>query len=209
MARIIRVFPVQPADLRGPPRDRHQRRHVAPQIERAEVPARSPHPFLRPAHVLHDQRDFTPSRLASLPLDTKARLEKRIVGRRQRLGALPRHGAIAVGLAGRGGDDQRGVLELRAVERAHVLDDELAGIAVLAVLVPLDVEADDAIAFGEPGLGPAAESAIEINGGRLVCSGRRPLITSRTPERNLSHHTSTPPGNPIESHPYHAVGPVR
>ena len=77
--------------------------------------------------------------------------------------ALPRHRAIAVGLARRRGDDQRGVLELRAVQRQHVLDDKLRGIAMLAVLMPLDVEADDIVALGQQALGPAAEAAEEID----------------------------------------------
>jgi hypothetical protein len=51
------------------------------------------------------------------------------VGRRQCLRALPRHCAVAVGLAGRTCDDQISVAELRAVQRENVLDDKRAGIA--------------------------------------------------------------------------------
>ena len=70
-------------------------------IEAPEIPSRPPHPFLRPAHVLHDHRDMPPCRLARLPLDAKARIEQLIARRRERLGARPRHRPVAVGLAGR------------------------------------------------------------------------------------------------------------
>ena len=46
------------------------------------------------------------------------------------------------------------------MERPHVLQYELRGVAVLAVDVPLDIEADNIVAFGEQALGPAAEAAI-------------------------------------------------
>src|SRR6185437_9311564 len=121
---------------------RHKSWHVTPQIERAEIPPRSADPFLRPAHVFNDQRDMPPGRLASLALDAETGVEERVVRRRQRLRARPRHSPVAIVLAGRRGDDQRRVLELRAVQRAHVLDDQLRGITVLAVFVALDVEAD-------------------------------------------------------------------
>ena len=54
----------------------------------------------------------------------------------------PRHRHVGKFLARRRRDDQRRVLELRAVQREHVLDHEMPRIAVLAVFVALDVEAD-------------------------------------------------------------------
>jgi glycosyltransferase involved in cell wall biosynthesis len=54
---------------------RHQRRHVSPQVETAEVPTRAPHPRTGSPHVLHDQRDVMASRLARFALDAKAGIE--------------------------------------------------------------------------------------------------------------------------------------
>ena len=42
-----------------------------------------------------------------------------------------------------------------------------AGIAVLAVVVALDVEADHVVAFGEQTFGPAAEAAEQVDRQRL------------------------------------------
>ena len=56
--------------------NRHQRRHIAPQIERSEVPASSPDPRLGAAHVLDDHRDMPAGSLACLALDAKAGIEQ-------------------------------------------------------------------------------------------------------------------------------------
>src|SRR5690606_28707548 len=95
---------------------RHQRGHVAPQIEAAEVPASSPDPRLGTLHVLDHQRDMPPCRLARLALDAEAGIEQRgqllhialataVLGR-LRLRLCPRHRHVAEFLAGRAGDDQ-------------------------------------------------------------------------------------------------------
>ena len=109
----------------------------------------APPPTSAPAHILHDQRDMPTRRLACLALYSEARLEQRIIGRRQRLGAFPRHGAVAVGLARRRGHDESGVSELRSVQGQHILNDELRRVAVIAVLMPLDVEADYIVTLRE------------------------------------------------------------
>src|SRR3546814_18855043 len=64
-------------------RRRHERRHVAPQVEAAEVPAGSANPGDGAAHVLHDQRDMTASSLAGFALDAKTgvRSAERRVGK--------------------------------------------------------------------------------------------------------------------------------
>src|SRR6185437_10520734 len=136
-------------DLGPLERDGHQCWHVAPQIERAKIPASPPHPFLRAAHVLNDQWNMPTSGFAGLALNAEANLEQCVVRRRERLGALPRHRPVAVGLTRRTRHDQRGILELRSVQRGHILNNKLRRIAVLAVLVPFDVEADHVVAFGE------------------------------------------------------------
>lgn len=55
--------------------DRHQRRHITPQMERTVVEPRAPYPFLSTAHVLHDERDVSACGFACLCLDAKARIE--------------------------------------------------------------------------------------------------------------------------------------
>src|SRR5580693_10403463 len=99
------------------------------------------------------------SGLRCLTLDAKARLEQTIVRWRERLGALPGHRTVAVRLTRRRGDDQGRILELPAVKGQHVLDNKLRRIAMLAVHVVLDVEADHVIALCQQSLCPAAESA--------------------------------------------------
>jgi len=42
------------------------------------------------------------------------------------------------------------------VERPDILQNKLRGVAVLAVDMPLDVEADHGVAFGQQPLGPSA-----------------------------------------------------
>jgi hypothetical protein len=106
---------------------------------------------------------MVPSGLISLALDAKARLKQRVVRWRQRLCALPGHCAVAVGLAGGRGHNQGCVLELRPVKGPNVLDDQLGRIAMRAIFVARDVEADDVEAFGEQSLGPAAEAAKEVD----------------------------------------------
>lgn len=115
--------------------------------------------MLRPAHVLDDHRNVTPCGLARLALDAEASLKQRVVRRRQRLSPRPRHGAVAVRLARRTGDDQVDIAELRAVQRQDVLQHELRRVAMVAVHMLFDVEADHVIAFKQKPLSPAAESA--------------------------------------------------
>src|SRR5258708_714511 len=93
----ISITTLEGRALRG---HRHQRRHIAPKVETPEVPPRLPDPLLRPAHVLDHERDEVSSRFDGLALDAKARLEKRIVRRRESLRPRPGHRTIAVGLAG-------------------------------------------------------------------------------------------------------------
>src|SRR6185312_7379138 len=111
-------------------------------------------------------------RLAGLALDAEAGVEERVVGRREGLCPLPRHCPVAVSLAWRRGDDQRRVLELRAVQRAHVLDDQLRGIAMITAFVTLDVKADHVDTLGEQTFRPAPEAAIEVDSER-PCHGFR------------------------------------
>jgi hypothetical protein len=136
--------------------NRQQRRNVSPQIEAPELPASSANVGLCAADVFDHQGNEPASRFDGLPLNPEARLEQRIVRGRQRLRALPRHRPIAVRLAGRRSDDQRRILELRAVDREHVLQDELRRVLVLAVGVALDIEADDFIAGLKQTFSPAS-----------------------------------------------------
>ena len=48
------------------------------------------------------------------------------------------------------------------MQREHVLHDKLRRVAVLAVAVILNIEADDIVTFGEQPLGPAAESRKKV-----------------------------------------------
>src|SRR5689334_22494084 len=79
------------------------------------------------------------------------------------LRSSPWHRHVAVGLAWRRRDDQRSVAELRAVNRPHVLEHELRGVAMLAVDVLLNVEADHVEAFGQQPFGPATEAAEQVD----------------------------------------------
>src|SRR5258708_22635067 len=142
---------------------RHQRRHIAPEVEASKIPPGTPDPLLRPAHVLDYQRDEMTCRFDGLALDAKARLEKGIVRWRQGLRTRPGHRSIAVCLAGRASNNQSSILELPAVKHEHLLQHELRWIASGAVVVPLEVEADHLPAFCEQALGPAAEPAVEID----------------------------------------------
>lgn len=72
-------------------------------------------------------------------------------------------GHVAVGLARRRGDDQVGRAKLPAVKRHDVLQHKLRGIALLAIDVTLDVETDHVEAFGQEAIGPAAQTAEQIN----------------------------------------------
>jgi hypothetical protein len=80
-----------------------------------------------------------------------------------RLCPFPWHGHVAVLLARRGGDDQRSALELRAVQRANVSDNELRRVSLIAVFMPLDVETNHVIAFGKQAVSPAAEATKQVN----------------------------------------------
>ena len=98
-------------------------------------------------------------RLDCLALDAEALKEQRIVRRRESLSPRPRHGAIAVSLARWAGDDAGCVLELRAVYRRYIPQNERAGIAAGAVVVRLDVEPDALVPFGKEAFAPATEPA--------------------------------------------------
>src|SRR3990167_7123729 len=139
--------------------DRHQRRHIAPEVEAPIVPAGPPDPLPRPADVLPHERAVSPGRFTRLALNPKARLKQRVIRRRQRLRPLPRHRPIRIRLARRTRDNQGRVLELRAVQREHVLEHELRGIPRLAVDVPLNVESDHGVAFREATLSPTTEAS--------------------------------------------------
>ena len=75
-------------------------------------------------------------------------------------------------MAWRAGDDQVNIPKLRTVKRPDILQDELRGVAMLAVLVPLNVESDHVPASGEQSFGPAAQSAVEVNGERPHADSR-------------------------------------
>ena len=149
-----------------------------------------------------------PRRFDRLALNAETGVEQRQLFRQQVrtgagpcgafLGDRPRHGGVAEKLAGGGRNDQRGVTKLRAVQREHVLNDERARIAVLAVNVLLDIEADDVIAFGEQAGCPAAEAARQID-----CEGfhhssptvPRRTVPGLTPSRKATVARFTPSRN--------------
>jgi len=134
----------------APHPNRHQRRHVAPQVEAAVIPRRAPYPLLRAADILDHHRDVMARGFRRLSLDAEAGLEQRVIRRWQRFRPFPRHRAVTVGLARRRSHDTGGCLELRAVHRQHVLKHELRGIRAV-----LDIEAHHVIAVGEKSFGPA------------------------------------------------------
>jgi hypothetical protein len=104
-------------------------------------------------------------RLASLALDAEARIEKRIVGRRQCLGALPRHRPVAVCLARGRGDDKRSIPELPAMKGAHVLYDKLKMLGLCQSKLSrhvLDIKADNTEPLCDEALGPAVKTCIQI-----------------------------------------------
>ena len=77
-ACLFEAVPVIAGRLGARRNRRHQRRHVAPQVESCRtIPTRPPDPGLRAAHILDNQRDVPPSRLASLALDPEAGVEQR------------------------------------------------------------------------------------------------------------------------------------
>src|SRR5271165_7358073 len=168
LPRLSPVAPIHPGRLVSVRRSRHQRRHIAPQVERPEVPPRPAHPWLRAPDVLDHHRDMPPRRLACLPLNPETRVEQSVVRRRKRLCPRPRHGAIAVRLTWRRRHDQRRVPELRTMERENVLNGERRRIAMRAVFVPLDIEPDHVIALGKQPVRPSAEPAKKIDRQRLV-----------------------------------------
>src|SRR6185312_12484771 len=97
---------------------RHQRGQIAPEIVGAEVGLGAADPGLGAAHVLDHERDISASGLAGFALDAELSPEQghAQLRRPESLRPLPGHRPVAELLAGRGADDQFGVLELRAVE---------------------------------------------------------------------------------------------
>ena len=200
MTRIARVDPsgAITRGLRTLERLRHQRRHIPPKVEAAEVPRRAPNPRNGPAHVLDHHRDMMTGRLARLALDAETDVEQPVealqcgpglIGPdRRRLGLRPApgHRHVAVFLTRRRRDNQRGVLELPPVNGEHILNHEVARIAIGAVDMLFDVESSDLIALGEQTFRPAAETAIEID-------RQRPHSAGRCPERKPSTATATGP----------------
>src|SRR6185436_7973342 len=154
-------------------RNRHQRRHIAPKVVAAEVPARAANPLLGASHVLDDHRNVVPSRFGRLTLNAETGIKKGsqlfpvafagLVIRFEGFGFAPRHGHVAVFLAGWRSDNQGGVFELRTVNGEHVLDYQLGGVFLIAVLVGFDVVADHIPAFREQTFRPASESAKQID----------------------------------------------
>lgn len=142
-------------------RHRHQRRNISPEMERSEVPARTPDPRLRPSNVFDDERDMPSSRRDGLALNAKARIEKsgsllcalRIRAHRSReiLRARPRHRTVGKELAGRARDNQIRVAELRTMQGENVLENKLR-----RVCVALDIESDAIPAFCNQTVCPAS-----------------------------------------------------
>src|SRR4029077_3354148 len=138
-----------------------------PKVVRAVVPARPPDPRDCAPDVFDDQWH------AGLRADADSRLKEAVqildlagavaVLALPLLGEAPRHRHVAVFLAGRRGADQRSVLELPPVKRAHVLQHELRRIAVLAILMALNVKADHIVALGQHAIRPAAQTAEQID----------------------------------------------
>src|SRR5882672_2816495 len=162
-------------------RNRHQRRNVPPQVIASEMPPSSPDPSLRPADVLDNQWNVSAGRFAGLALNSEAGLEERVIRRRKGLRFLPRHGAIAVRLAGRRSHDYRSTFELRTVKREYILNHELPGIPASSIVVSLNVKAYHIETFSQESFGPSAKPAIKINRQRLQvqhshCSARLPLF---------------------------------
>src|ERR1019366_9060360 len=173
--RIVRDRePRSPVVLARARDGRHERGNIAPKVEAPERPPRSPDPWLRALDVLDDHRDMPACRFASLALDAKACIEQAVqafalgasrIGsdrRGLRLRARPRHRHVGIFLARRRCDNQRGIAELRAVERQNVLDDKPARVAVLAIDVALDVKAKAIPAFGDEAVSPAADAATKV-----------------------------------------------
>src|SRR3990167_3279159 len=116
-------------------RHRHQRWRVAPKMIRAIIPARPPDPLLRATHILNDHRNVMARDLDGLAMNSEAGIEQR--GKALALGRIgedlpalflrlrPRHSHVREFLTRRAWGDQRGVLELLAVQRENVLQYEL------------------------------------------------------------------------------------
>jgi len=124
-------------------------------------PPRTPDPSLRASHVFHHHGNMPTSRFARLALKAKARVEQFIQlplglacfvsfeGDGLRLPSRPRHRHERIPLTRCAGHDQRSVPELRSVQRPHVLNDKLRRVFVIAVDVPLNVEAYNKVTLGE------------------------------------------------------------
>src|SRR6266404_7192413 len=89
----------------------HQRRHIAPKVERSEVPPAASYPLLRAPDILDHHRDVMARGFARFALDAEACIEQLVIRRWQRLRPLPRHRAVAVCLTRRARHDQRRILE--------------------------------------------------------------------------------------------------
>src|SRR5690348_7874744 len=91
--------------------------------------------LLRALYVLLDHRDVPTRCLASLPL-YPASLSEQLHSQHRRtqcLGPLPRHSAIRELLTGRARHDDVSVPELLAVNRPHILKNQLRGVAFVTV----------------------------------------------------------------------------
>ena len=71
--RVPDRFPWQSSGIL---RERHQRRHISPQVEAAVVPPCVSDPLLRPANVLDNQRNVVSCRFACLALNPEALIEE-------------------------------------------------------------------------------------------------------------------------------------
>ena len=128
------------ADYRGClERMRHERGHIAPQVEAAIVPPRPTYPRLRTANVFHDKRNVPPCRLACLALDAEAGVEQFVIWRRESLGTTSTawHGSCGETARGTGGDSRRISRNSGAVDQsAHRAESAWPGIASGAVVAP-------------------------------------------------------------------------
>jgi hypothetical protein len=184
----------------------HQRRNITPQHETSERPSRSPNPWLCTTDILDHHRNVPTGSRARFTLNAETSIEqarevsKHLAGfvrtdrRRFRLRERPWHRHIRKLLAWRRRDNQRRVSELRTMQRENVLDHQLRGIAMLAVDVLLDIEADDVVIFGQTSFSPTTETCVKIHQKRLGQSNIPPDIETGTATRltrTMRHHAFT------------------
>src|ERR1700688_5255140 len=131
------------------------------------MPTSSPYPFLRPADILHNQRNIMPCRFTCFSLDAQVGVEQfdevmRWPNRIERFRSLPRHRSIAWLLAWRRGNDYSSIFQLRSVDTANIAENERSGVSSCSVVVFFDVICGDLVIFRKELFCPPSQCAIEI-----------------------------------------------